>query len=136
MNSGVLPTLVVLVLWGLWPLVAKISVGRIGTQALWWSYWSGLVVVGAYLLWRGETPLLKDGLGLVAALTSGVLVAAGSLLFYELLRRHPASVVAFLTGLYPVVSALVSWVALREPPSPAQAAGMLLAAGAIVLLSR
>ncbi len=136
MRSTLLPAVAVLVLWGLWPLLAKVSVSRIGTQALWWSYWSGLAVVGVYLAASREPAVPRDALGLGASLGSGALVALGSLLFYDLVRRHPASVVAFLTGLYPVVSVLAAWVFLNERPTGTQAAGIVLAVAAIALLAR
>ncbi len=136
MRTPFLPILAVLFLWGVWPLLAKVSVGRLGNQALWWSYWAGLAVVGLYLLWSGEPMLPKDRLGLVASLGSGTAVAVGSLFFYELLRRQPASVVAFLTGLYPVISLVLGWLLLQERPTPGQMAGIVLAATAIVLLTR
>ncbi len=135
-KTPLLPALVVLVLWGTWPLLAKVSVGRIGIQALWWSYWAGLVVVGAYLLWSGEAMAPRDRLGLVASLAGGALVALGSLVFYDLLRRHPASVVAFATGLYPLVSLVLGRWVLQEQLSPTQTAGIVLALGALILLNR
>ncbi|MDR7476042.1 MAG: DMT family transporter [Armatimonadota bacterium] len=136
MSRTLAPAVVILVLWGLWPLLAKVAVGRLGLQALWWSYCSGLLVAGLFLFWAREPVVPRDPIGLGASLLSGVLVAGGSLLFYELIRRHPASVVTFLTALYPVVSLLVGWVVLREQLSGTQLAGMVLAVAAIALLAR
>lgn len=136
MRSTLIPALGVLILWGLWPLLAKVSVSRLGIQALWWSYWGGLATVWGYLLWYRQRPVPTDGVGLAASLTSGLVVALGSLIFYDLLRRHPASVVAFLTGLYPVVSLLLGWLLFHERPTAGQTAGIALAVAAIALLTR
>lgn len=137
MNGTMLvPGLLILMLWGAWPLLAKVSVGRLGMAALFWSQASGLALVAIYLLWTRQPWEARDPVGLAAGVASGVTVAAGSLLFYHLLRKHPAAVITFLTGLYPVVSLLLAWLLLRERVSAAQMVGILLAIGALSLLAR
>lgn len=135
MRTALLPALFILLLWGAWPLLAKVSVGRLGMHALFWSQVSGLLVVGLYLLWTRQSWTVRDPVGFAASVMSGIIVAAGSLLFYHLLRKHPAAVITFLTGLYPVVSLLLAWVILHERVSALQMAGILLAVAALALLA-
>lgn len=136
MRTTLLPALFILTLWGAWPLLAKVSVGRLGMPALFWSQASGLALVALYLLWTRQPWVARDPVGFAASVLSGVTVAAGSLLFYHLLRKHPAAVIVFLTGLYPVVSLLLAWLLLHERISGLQMAGILLAIAALVLLTR
>jgi transporter family protein len=136
MRNVLLPAVLILLLWGTWPLLAKVSVERLGMPALFWSQASGLVVVGLYLLWVRQAAGAGDPTGYAASIVGGIAVASGSLLFYHLLRKHPASVIVFLTGLYPVVSLLLAWLVLHERLSPTQFVGILLALAALVLLTR
>ncbi|MDR5693850.1 MAG: EamA family transporter [Armatimonadota bacterium] len=136
MRTTLLPALFILLLWGTWPLFAKVSVGRLGMPALFWSQVSGLLVVGLYLLWTRHAWVVNDPVGFAASVLGGVTVATGSLLFYHLLRKHPTAVIVFLTGLYPVVSLLLAWLLLHERVSAVQMAGILLALAALILLTR
>jgi drug/metabolite transporter (DMT)-like permease len=136
MRSTLWPAVAVLLLWGVWPLLAKVSVTRLGSAALLWSYVAGMGVVALYLAATQRPWMAVDSVGLLASLASGAVVAVGSLIFYQLLHRNPTALVTFLTGLYPLVSLLLAWVVFGERPSPQQSVGMALAVGAIVLLTR
>lgn len=136
MRTTLLPALFILLLWGMWPLLAKVSVERLGMPALFWSQIAGLAVVGFFLLWTRQPWTIRDSVGFAASLASGLAVAAGSLLFYYLLRHYPAAVIVFLTGLYPVATLLFAWLILQEHISAGQMVGILLAVAALALLTR
>jgi drug/metabolite transporter (DMT)-like permease len=66
---------------------------------------------------------------------AGVLEATGSLLYMLSARHGRLDVAAVLASLYPVVTILLAAWFLKERTTPAQAVGMALALGAVVLVS-
>jgi transporter family protein len=66
---------------------------------------------------------------------SGVATGLGTLGYYAALREQNASVVAPVTGLFPVLTVVLAFLVLRERLNKVQMGGMLLALASIVILS-
>jgi drug/metabolite transporter (DMT)-like permease len=77
-------------------------------------------------------PGLRSSLWL--ALLSGVLAGGGQIGYFGALSEGPASIVAPLSGLYPVVTIMLSVVLLKEQPAKMEVAGIVLALLAPILM--
>lgn len=125
--------------WGLWGFLVKASVARLGEGDLFLFLGSGYLGVSviAAIRWRmrsgtREMPTRTTwGLGLFVFLTGSVaaIVLAAA---YDV---GPASVVAPVTGTYPVVATLGAWALIRERPDWRIGVALILFVIGISLLS-
>jgi uncharacterized membrane protein len=107
---------------GLWPVVAGLGTALIVMA---------VVVVG--MLPRLEIRRLAARDGAVAA-SVGVFGAAAAIFYFLSTQAGLLSIVAVLTSLYPAATVLLARVVLHESISRRQAAGLALAAVAVVLI--
>lgn len=125
-------------LWGLWGFVAKVCLNR-GTGYIAFSLISavgiGIVACAALVFFGPEhgqgITSGKLWFGLLSALSGGV----GTIAFYGALERGPASIVAPLIALYPVVTIVLSFLFLQERLSVTEATGIALAIVAALLIA-
>jgi transporter family protein len=128
-------SLVVLITWGVVGLLQKLSTNEISAEsALIW------LVVGFFVIapvfYPGEALFSYDPRSLVYVLASAALNAVGAwALLVAMKSGGRASIVVPLTALYPLVLVLAAPIILRETISLLQAAGVVFALIAIVLLS-
>ena len=126
---------VTLVAWGIVGLLQKLSTNYISAESsLIW------LVVGFLLLepllYPGKAVLYYSGWNLMWALLSGVLNALGAwALFAAMKSGGKASIICPVTALYPLVVVLLVPFILHESITLPQAAGVLCALTAVVLLS-
>ena len=126
---------VVLTTWGVVGLLQKLSTNEISAEsALIW------LVVGFFLVtpvfYPGKVLFSYDWRSLVYVLGSAVLNAVGAWALLAAMKNGgKASIVVPLTALYPLVLLLAAPIILRESISLLQAAGVVSALIAIVLLS-
>ncbi len=74
--------------------------------------------------------------GLFWGFVSGLLAAAGNIAFYLALEKGAETSIAIpLTNVYPLVTIVIAWFWFKERLNGVQAAGILVAVAAIVLLS-
>ena len=92
-----------------------------------------MLVVVALLTRR---PLWPAGVSRRPAIASGVFDISANGLYLTALAGAPLSLVATLSNLYPAWTVLLGVVFLRDRPRPAQQLGLVLALGAIVLITR
>ncbi|MCI0422249.1 MAG: DMT family transporter [Acidobacteria bacterium] len=98
--------------------------------------WGSLPVALALLVAR-KFSLEKEPLGIFFGTLTGVLGAAGQLAMLNALAASDAntSVVGAITGLYPMVTAVLAYFLLRERLKSLQVLGLVLAALAIVIFA-
>jgi transporter family protein len=106
----------------------------------------GLTIVNIFVVlagvgWvviTGTTAYRNVGFNAPTALMlgAGVLLAAAIVSFYKALSMGPASVVVPIFALSMTVAAALGMTLLNEPVSATRIAGLILAAAAIVLLTR
>lgn len=134
-----LPLLLVLgniFFWGLWGFFNKIAVERIGFQTGLISSLTIFVTLFIYLFFTKQlVPLKYDVNGIIFAIFVGLCAAGASILLYILLGKHPAGLVIAITGIYPVVTLILSMIFLKETLTFIQSLGFILALAALVLLN-
>lgn len=104
---------------GFWPLV--------GARAM--------TIPLALLLHRNLEPAVRPRIGAMRwVAVAGLFDSVANLLVTAALQRGPLGIVSVLSSLYPVVTALIAMVILRERLSSTQLGGVALAMTAVVLL--
>lgn len=91
------------------------------------------VVAGVSKQMRTGTDIRR---GLLWGFVSGLLAAAGNILFYLALEAGADTAIAVpLTNIYPLVTIIIAWFWFKERLNLVQAGGILIAIAAITLLS-
>lgn len=122
-------------LWGLWGFLSKIGADTASPVQMQILFTLGMLPVAGAMLLRTRTKLDRNLAGICYGLLCGVATGAGTLGYYAALRHQSASVVAPVTGLFPVLTVALAFVLLRERLNKVQMAGMLLALASVVILS-
>jgi transporter family protein len=124
--------------WGLFGLFGKLAVERIDQQAIIWG--SLIVCPVVFLIYMAASgqlvPVNLHASGITFGLLAGLTGCSGTILFYQLLAREPASLVVPMTSLYPALTVILSAVFLSEGLGIGRIAGIIFALMAVFLLSR
>ena len=126
---------ITLVTWGIVGVLQKLSTNYISAEStLIWLVVAFILLEP--LFYPGKAGLHESAWNIVWALLSGVLNALGAwALFAALKSGGKASIVSPLTALYPLLVVLLAPCILHESITLLQAAGVLCALTAVVLLS-
>ena len=81
-------------------------------------------------------PINLHASGITFGLLAGLAGCVGTILFYQLLVREPASLVVPLTSLYPAVTVVLAAAFLHEELAATRIVGIVFALTAVFLLSR
>jgi len=124
--------------WGLFGLFGKLALERIDQQVI---IWGSLVVCPTvflvYMVSSGQLlPISWHASGITFALLAGLAGCSGTILFYQLLAREPASLVVPMTSLYPALTVVLAAVFLHEGLAATRIVGIIFALTAVFLLSR
>jgi transporter family protein len=125
--------LINLLLTGVWGVLAKISASRLNPfTATFIAVTSSWLVVAAAsiskLQWQSKV-------GIVAALSCGLISGLAAIAFYGALKEGPASVIVPLSSIYIVLTSFLAYFFLGEPMGIKQIAGIGLGILAIILLA-
>ncbi len=134
-SSWLLFSLICLILWGLWGVVLKLAYREMPWTNVYFlsSLSSFILAFTVYLLTSRSGPVFSGST--YYALLAGLFGGLGYVFFIKALEKGSASIVIPLTALYPVITALLSIIILREKLALHQVIGITLAVIAIVLLS-
>ena len=115
-----------------------IGIDRAGDEAVFWPLVAArltalVVVLGIALVER--QPLAPPRAAVAFVVLAGLLDAGGNLFFAQATRTGRLDVAAVLASLYSATTVLLAWLFLGERVDRAQAAGLLAAFAAIVLIS-
>jgi len=103
--------------WGLFGLFGKLAV--------------------VYMVASGQlVPINLHASGITFGLLAGLGGCVGTILFYQLLAREPASLVVPMTSLYPAVTVVLSVAFLHEELAATRIVGIIFALAAVFLLTR
>jgi drug/metabolite transporter (DMT)-like permease len=135
-TGGAALTLIPIVLWGVTLLLQKMSTEDISARssALW--FLAAFVPLGLAIVAYDPVPAGLSARTWALQLAAGFTLALGNLtILLACASGGKASVVAPLSGLYPIVSIPIAIVFLGEAVATRQAAGIALALVAVVLLT-
>jgi transporter family protein len=135
MTTWLPPTLLALLLWGLWGFLSKLANAYVKPTDAYLFSVMGILLAGIVIALLTRFRPGGDWRGIAFGLVSGLVMSFGAYFFYMALSRGSSAVIVTATALYPLVTLLLSYVILHEPLSPRQLVGIGLAVGAIVLLS-
>lgn len=131
-----LQVVLILVLWGSWPILARVAGGNgFAAGAVFWSLAAATAAVGSGL-WALGRSLVVPAPAVVPSVLAGLALGAGLFLFHQLLEQRATATVTAMTGLYPLVTAVLAWAWLGEPLTPQKLLGIALAGLAVFLLAR
>ncbi|MCO6431147.1 MAG: EamA family transporter [Deltaproteobacteria bacterium] len=135
MSSAHFWSILALFTFGLWGFFPKLATNYISpSSALVYEAIAGCLVGLAAFVSLGFRPEVS-GPGVLYAGLAGATGLLGGLFYLIAASKGKISVVVTVTALYPVITILLAALFLKEPITIKQAAGMLMAVGAIYLLS-
>jgi bacterial/archaeal transporter family protein len=134
-NTWLLFTMLATTMWGLWAFLPKITVGIISPKSALVYEVLGSMAVGIIALAIVGTELELKPVGAILGIATGVAGMLGALFFLYALRSGSGPVTIAITSLYPLIAIILSVALLHEGLTAKQAAGVVLAFFAIVLLS-
>lgn len=131
--------IIAMVAYGIMITLLKFSLRSIPPEAA--LFVTNTILVVSALLWaiyRGVK--IPEHLALnqptLLLLLAGVVLSVSIISFYMALSRGPASTVAPLFGMNIAVVSVLGFLVLKEPVNPERVIGILMAGGAIFLLTR
>ena len=135
MDNWLFSALLAMIIYGFWGFFPKIAVSYISPQSALVYEVAGAILVGLFVLFLIKFNLQHHPKGILFAMLTGIAGMTGTLFFFTAAQKGKISIVVGLTALYPLITVLLAVIFLREPLTLKQIIGLLLACGAILLLS-
>jgi transporter family protein len=121
--------------FGLWGLFTKLAVVHVDSKTALIYQTIGVAVVGLVILTTVNFKPATDAKGIGYALLTGLAYGVGCLFYLIAASKGKIITVVTLTALYPLITILLAYLLLKEAVSIKQWLGIVLAFGAIVLMS-
>jgi len=134
-SAWLLYALFCVVWWGVWGFLSKLGSDQTSPQQLQILFTIGIIPPSALAWARLGFKVETDRRGAIYGILNGIFSGLGMLAYYAALARGQASIVGPFTALFPLLTVALAFAFLRERINRVQAAGMILALAAIVLLS-
>jgi bacterial/archaeal transporter family protein len=128
-------TLLSLFLYGLWGFLSKFATNYIDPKTTLIYDIAGSILVALVLVFTNNFRWQGDVRGISYAVLIGIAGAVATLCFLVAVSKSSTAIVLGITSLYPVVTIILGFLILKEPISLRQGMGILLAVGALMLLS-
>jgi len=136
MDIWILLSLITVILWGLWGLLLKVSSNILGNWMLTYIFsYIFSIALALALIVIVKPHNIPINLGSLAAVVGGLFGTLGYILFLKALEKGPAALVVPITALYPAITAILAYIALKEQITTTQAVGIALAIIAVILIS-
>ena len=135
MDNWLLSALLAMIIYGFWGFFPKIAVSYISPQSALVYEVAGAILVGLITLFFINFQPQNHPKGILFAMLTGIAGMTGTLFFFAAAQKGKISVVVGLTALYPLITVILAVIFLREPLTLKQIIGLILAIGAILLLS-
>lgn len=129
-----LPSLGVLLAWGIWAFIPKIALQTLPPNSvIFYDALGNLVAifpVFAYMKFK----LQRNKRGISLTFATSLLTLISMLMFFTALQTGPVAAVATMTGMYPIITAILARIFLKEKMSPLHICALALAIVSIYLL--
>lgn len=123
-----------LTLWGLWGFLPKITIRYIEPKsAIVYEVIGGIFLAALALFSLDFRPEVHP-IGIILAITTGMLGFLGAFFFLSAVSRGPVTLVAALSALYPIVTAILATLILHETLTLRQGLGIALAFLSMILV--
>jgi len=134
-NTWLLPALTSLVLFGVWGFFPRLAVSYIDPKSALLYQAIGGSLAGILPILLSRTQLQYHPKGILFAALTGVLGVLGTFFYYYAVSKGKTSVIAPLTGMYPLITIFLSMVILKESLELRQMVGVAFAVAAVWLLT-
>lgn len=136
MPNWFLMALATVVLWGVWGMVLKMAVDRLGPNTTFFLHSVAFAAVVLIYKFVAGFKLAMHTSGVLLVVVAALFSASGALTLVVALGRGKASTVLPIAALYPAVTVLLGLLVLQEHLSGSQWVGVVLALLAAFFLSR
>lgn len=123
--------------WGIGSFVAKLATNRIGDKSVFWDLlgYAPAIIIFSILIFNVKNLVSSDKGGMFLAFLAGAIGSLGAIGFYMLLTRKDASSAVPLTALYPILTAILAIIFLKEKITVIKTLGIIFSGIALLLLS-
>lgn len=135
MRTWLFNSVMALCCWGLWAFFPKIAVKYTTPRNAMVFEVIGCALVALVVLCTFHRELEFNPKGVIPSIGTGVAGTCGLLFFLYAVRVGKVTVISTLTAVYPVITAILAVIFLREKLSYTQWAGIALAMVAIALIT-
>jgi len=135
MDNWLLSALLAMIVYGFWGFFPKIAVSYISPQSALVYEVAGAMLVGLLTLFFIRFHLEFHPKGILFAVLTGIAGMVGTFFFFSAAQKGKIAIVVGLTALYPLITVILAVIFLREPLTLKQIIGLVLACGAVLLLS-
>lgn len=135
MTGWVLPAFGVILAWGLWGFLPKLTTQYLGPRSVMVYEVIGAICVALIVLIWMDFRLEVNWRGASLAMMAGALGTAGALCYVIAMARGPVALIVTFTALYPILSILLAWLILGEMVSLRQGIGIFLGFIAMILIA-
>jgi len=135
MDNWLLSALLAMIIYGFWGFFPKIAVSYISPPSALVYEVLGAILVGLITLFFIKFHPQNHPRGILFAVLTGIAGMTGTLFFFTAAQKGKISIVVGLTALYPLITVILAVIFLHETLTLKQIIGLILACGAILLLS-
>ncbi|MDS0295006.1 DMT family transporter [Halogeometricum luteum] len=136
MNSALVYGTITMLAWGVWIVLGDAASDSIAPEmAAFVTYFVATILVGVYVLVT-DVSVAVTGRGLALSALAGVGAVTGVVATYIGVSIGSTALVSTLGGMYFVITAIISVLALGEPLSANKVVGIGLALAAIVVINQ
>lgn len=135
MREWMMPTVGALLFWGLWGFIPKITTRYLEPRSAIVYEVLGAIILAAIVLVSLKFQVQTHPIGMVLAMSTGMLGFLGAFCFLSAVSKGPVTLVATISALYPLVSIAFAVSLLHEAMSIRQGIGVALALVAMILIA-
>ena len=135
MMGWILPALGVILAWGLWGFLPKLTTQYLRPRSVLVYEVFGAICVALIVLYSMNFRLEVNWRGASLAVMAGAMGIVGALCYVLAMARGPVALIVTFTALYPILSIVLAWLMLGETISLRQGMGIVLGLIAMVLIA-
>ncbi len=135
MTGWVLPAFGVILAWGLWGFLPKLTTQYLSPRSVMVYEVFGAIFVALLVLYSMQFRLEASWRGAGLAVMAGAMGIVGALCYVLAMARGPVALIVTFTALYPILSIGLAWLILGETISIRQGMGIVLGLVAMVLIA-